>query len=195
MTGPAKTTPRFAMVALAPFALAIAACSQNEEAGDAIGMETQESPARTLATTIAGTDEISIASRALTETGLSTVFDGPSSYTFLAPTDTAFEAVRETTASIEDSARAPLLAAALRDHTIAGALTPEAIREAISANGGSIEMRTLGNSSIGARLDGENIIFSGEDGTTAKMAQGAVVGSNGVLIPIDTLLAPTPAVE
>lgn len=186
---------RAAFCVLAPMTLILAACSGQE--GEAAGgdLATQENMARTVATMMAGDDELSMTSEALSQTGLSTMLDGPSSYTVIAPVDAAFENLEGSEALLEDGTQAPLLAAMLREHIIPGALTPETIRTAIEQKGGPVEMRTLGSGTLTFDEDGEQIVMTSADGATAHLASAAMVASNGVLFPVDGVLAELPATQ
>ena len=185
---------RAAIAALAPLTLLLAACSGQDNPGSG-DLATQENMARTVATIMAGDDNLSIMSEAMSQTGLSTMIDGPSSYTVVAPTNAAFEAVEGSNDLIEDDAQAPLLAAILREHIIPGALTPETIRTAIEDKGGPVEMRTLGRGTLTFAKNGDNVVVTSANGTEARLASPAMVGSNGVLFPVDQVLAAPPAAQ
>lgn len=178
--------------AIAPLTLVLAACSGDADTSTDPNAATQEDMARTLATMLAGDEELSAMSTALSRTGISTMLDGPSSYTLLAPTNAAFEAV-SAGELLNDEAQMPVVAGLLREHIIPGALTPESIRDAVEDKGGPVTMRTLGSGTVTFSLDSDGISILGSDGSEAKLASGAVVGNNGVLFPIDGVLAALPA--
>lgn len=186
---------RAAFSALAPFTLLLAACSGQDSDSANTDLSTQEDMARTVATMMAGDDGLSIASEAMSRTGLSTMLDGPSSYTVFAPNNAAFEALDGADALIEDDTQAPLLAAMLREHIIPGALTPENIRAAIEAKGGAVEMRTLGSGTLTFDQLGDSVVMTSANGRDARLATAAVIGSNGVLFPIDEVLTELPTAE
>lgn len=183
------------MLAIAPVALGLAACSGTDTANDDGDLTTQEDTARTLATLMAGNGDLSSVSQAMRDTGLSTMLDGPSSYTLIAPTNDALSAVEGLDEVIDDQKNAPVVAAILREHIIPGALTPETIGEAIDDKGGAVTMRTLGEGTITFDKDGADgaIVMKTSDGVEARVASAPMVGSNGVLIPVDHLLASLPA--
>lgn len=186
---------RAAFRMLAPMTLLLAACSGQGDDGDATSLATEEHMARTVATMMAGNDALSIASEALSQTGLSTMLDGPSSYTVIAPVNAAFETVDGADALLDDETQAPLIAGMLREHIIPGALTPETIRTAIEQKGGPVEMRTLGNGRLTFEEDGENIVMTSANGATARLASAAMVASNGVLFPVDSILTELPSAQ
>ena len=89
------------------------------------------------------------------------------------------------------------MVAILRDHIVPGYLTPADIENAIElAEDGSVEIRTMGNHTLTFTSEGDTITVTGEDGASAKFAGDALRASNGVAIPLDTVLrkiAETPA--
>lgn len=149
--------------------------------------EAKAAPAGTLASAIAGAPKLSTVSSAFTDAGLATVFDGPGSYTVLAPQDDAFAQLGKGTDLSSPELR-PVLVAMLRDHILPGAVTPDAIRQAIKAKGGPVKMRTLGGGVVTFSASGDDIMVEGEKGKTAKLDGQAVTASNGVVLPIDGLL-------
>ena len=180
---------RAAAAALVSLAL-LGACTA-EENETAAGQE--EPVDRTLAVAIAQAEELSTVSSALSEAGLAGVFDGPGSYTVLAPQDAAFAKLGEGATALTADENQALLVAVLRDHILPGHVTPSSIREAIDQNGGRVSMRTLGEGNVEFSLDGEAITVTGDEGTRARIAGEALAANNGVVIPVDSLLkAPQP---
>jgi uncharacterized surface protein with fasciclin (FAS1) repeats len=81
------------------------------------------------------------------------------------------------------------MAAVLRDHIVAGYLTPDDIKTAIDAQGGrAVEVETMGDHKLMFSLAGEDIKVTGEDGTSALLTGASVRASNGVAIALDTVL-------
>ena len=183
---------RAAALALALTTLApLTACSQTEEEG---APQRDKNVERTLAVAITGAPELSTVSAALTDAGLAGVFDGPGSYTILAPNDAAFAKLGGSAGQLTAEDNRALLVAVLRDHILPGHVTPDTIRESIKQNGGPVGMRTLGEGAVTFSLDGDTIAIEGVGGRTARTRGEAHVASNGVVIPIDGLLkAPQPA--
>lgn len=155
---------------------------------------TQEDGSITLAAALSADDSLSVALGALEQSALSDVLESRASYTLLAPNDAAFEALGETgQALLEDEGQRPILVGLLRSHMLPGHLTPEAIGEAIERNGGPVTMTTLGDTEVTFSRDGEAIAVSAGGSEGASFAGAAVATSNGVVIPIDTVLLPPPA--
>lgn len=187
---------RFSTRLLAPVALGIAtlgitACSQEPVEP---GTTSEDQTDSTIADILGGAGELSTVAKALDDAGLDEVFDGPGSYTILAPNDAAFEALGEAGAELLTEENRPVMIAILREHVVPGHLTIEAINEAIEQNGGPVEMRTVGGGLVTFSAQPDGLGVSGEDGETIEVSSGAMAGSNGVIMPVDGLLVnPAPA--
>ena len=172
---------------------ALPACS--ESAGDdASGAAaTEDEGTRTLAASLGDLPDMASLNGAISAAELGSVFDGPGSYTLLAPNDAAFEALGPTATSLMAEDQRPVLVGLLRAHILPGHLTPEAIGEAIDGQGGEVSMTTLGGGAVTFAREGDTIIVSNGNGSTAKLTGNAAAASNGVIIPLDTVLVPTQA--
>ena len=174
----------------AAIALAVAACSGGDEAGEQAA-QTEVSD-ETLATLVAGDANLATASQAVEETGLAQVFEGVAAYTFLAPTDEAFDRLGEASADLRSPEQRPAMAAILRDHIVPGYLTPDDIRNAIElSDDDRVEMRTTGGHVLTFTADSDAITVAAEDGATAQFAGEALRARNGVAIPLDGVLKAT----
>ena len=174
--------PLAALAALA--LLAVPACS-GEDAGEPA--ETEPS-SDTLAEAISRADGLGAVASALGETGLAQVFDGAGSYTLFAPNDAAFEALGETGEALREPDQRAAMAAVMRDHIVAGYLTPEDIESALEAQGGSVEVATMGEHTLTfTRADG-GIRVTSENGASAMLGSPALMANNGVAIPLDGVL-------
>ncbi|ANY19984.1 Fasciclin domain protein [Tsuneonella dongtanensis] len=163
----------------------LAACSQAESSGDAASAEATD----TLAAAIGGDNELATLSSALNEAGLADVFDGPGSYTVLAPSDDAFGEAGKTLSGEEHRAE---LVAVLRGHILPGHLTPDAIRKAVADKKGPVTMTTLDDGQVTFTAEGDTITVSGADGSKATVAGDALVATNGVVLPLDGLVKKVP---
>ncbi|WFL78022.1 fasciclin domain-containing protein [Altererythrobacter arenosus] len=185
-------TPRAAFAAIGALSLmALSACT--DVSSDKANMETQEKVSQTVAALIGEDGKFSTLARELKDSSLSTVLDSQASYTVLAPTNEVFEGLEGGEALLSDDAQGAVVAALLREHMIPGALTPEAIRQAIADNGGPVTVRSFGEDDLKFTLDGDTILVSGPNGTQAHMSGGALIGSNGVVIPLDGLVSAPPS--
>lgn len=180
MNGMSRAALALALAALVP----LGACSKTDD--EVAGAD--ETIDRTLAVAISQAPELSTVSSALSEAGLSGVFDGPGSYTILAPKDDAFSKLGDSAEELTADENRALLVAVLRDHILPGHVTPETIRQSIEQNGGPVGMRTLGDGTVTFSVDGETIVVEGDAGAKARIDGTARVASNGVVIPLDNLL-------
>ena len=167
----------------------VAACSETEE-HTAQGA-TRDDGTLTLAAALGAEKDLDIVREAMDESELSGVLDGPASYTLLAPTNAAFEAVNDRAMPLLEPEHRPVLIAILRNHLLPGHLTPEAIDAAIDREGGPVAMTTLGRTLVYfSRSEGKLFVSLGD--TRAALVDSATAVNNGVVIPIDTILAPDP---
>ncbi|MCH2486973.1 MAG: fasciclin domain-containing protein [Erythrobacter sp.] len=180
-----RTMRAFALVAL-PASLALAACSTEPTESPA----TEETDSDTVAQAIAATSGLSTLSRAVTDAQLAEVLDGSASYTIFAPTDEAFTALGEDGQRLLEVEQRPLLVGLLREHIVPGHITPDAIGQAIDAQGGPVTMTTMGGGTLTFSREGEIVTVSRNDGASAGFANEIVEAGNGVVVPIDAALMP-----
>jgi len=191
------------MVGLRPLAAAaalamlapLAACGSGEKDADEVAANADNAD-RTLAAAIGDAPGLTTVSGALSEAGLASVFDGPGSYTVLAPDDDAFARLGDTGKTLSEAEHRAELVAILRGHILPGHLTPDAIKKAIAAKKGPVTMTTLADGTVTFAASGDAITVTGEDGAKATIDGEALVASNGVVLPIDGLVKkaePAPA--
>lgn len=161
----------------------LGACSK---AGDPATAEADGDSANgTLAAAIGGAPGLTTVSGALSEAGLADVFDGPGSYTVLAPDDEAFAKLGDSGKSLTDEAHRAELVALLRGHILPGHLSPEAIRKAIAEKKGPVTMTTLAEGTVTFTENADGLMVEGADGSKARIDGEALVASNGVVLPLD----------
>lgn len=142
-----------------------------------------------LALALAGADDLSQFSAALTGAGLAGVFKGPGDYTVLAPDNAAFDKLGDTGKQLQQPDQQAILAAILREHILPGAMTREDIAQALdNAQGKPVTVATMGSGAVQFSKEGDTIIATGADGSRATLSADAIKGTNGVAIPIDGLL-------
>ncbi|MCT2560129.1 fasciclin domain-containing protein [Tsuneonella sp. YG55] len=178
-----KMNPIAAAAALALLS-PLAACSQSDNASEADGPTTSAAN-RTLAAAIGGAPDLTTLSGALSEAGLADIFDGPGSYTILAPDDGAFGSTDGETAALKDDAHRAELVAVLRGHILPGHLTLDAIRKAIADRKGPVTMTTLDDGEVTFSEVGGSVVVTGSDGSKATIEGDPLVASNGVVLPVD----------
>jgi uncharacterized surface protein with fasciclin (FAS1) repeats len=183
-----KTKPLAALVALAMLA-PLGACSKSTTAeGKPSNADT------TLASAIGDAPKLSTVSSALSQAGLAGVFDGPGSYTVLAPEDAAFAKLGTEEKTLTDPAHRAELVALLRGHILPGHVSPDAIKKAIAAKKGPVSMRTLADGEVTFSESGGKLFVTGADGSKAQVDGAPIVASNGVVLPLDGLVKkPLPA--
>ena len=180
-----RTWRSLALVTL-PASLALAACSS--EPGEAPATEATDRD--TVAQAIASAGNLSTLSGALTDAQLAGVLDGSGSYTIFAPTDEAFAALGESGQLLLEVEQRPLLVGLMREHIVPGHITPDAIRQAIDAEGGPVTMTTMGGGSLTFSREGDAISVSRDGTNSATFASEGTEAGNGVVIPIDAALIP-----
>ena len=182
------------LVAAAALAL-LAGCGAEEKGADEVAASSNDTD-RTLAAAIGDAPGLTTISGALSEAGLASVFDGPGSYTILAPDDDAFAKLGDKGKTLSEAEHRAELVAILRGHILPGHLTPDAIKKAIATKKGPVTMTTLADSTVTFASSGDTITVSGEDGAKATINGEALVASNGVVLPLDGLVKtaePAPA--
>lgn len=181
-----------AWLLVASAAIGLSACNSGEEPQPDQMAELVSN--HTLASVIAEDEELSGLSKVLTRSGLGAVFDGPASYTVLAPDNDAMAGAFPTDGPAEatDGASLPIMVALLRDHILPGHLTPALIRQAIADRGGPVEMRTLGKGIVSFSLQGDTLMAT-QDGSSVPLTGRALVADNGVVLPLDGVFASAPA--
>ncbi len=123
--------------------------------------------------------------------GLVETLQGEGPFTVFAPTNDAFAALPEGTVDtllmLENKEQ---LTQALTCHVVGAEVFSNAIAQMIADDGGSHPVQTLGGCVLQARMDGENITLTDENGATATVTIPDVDQSNGVIHVIDAVLTP-----
>lgn len=151
---------------------------------------TRQEATRTLAASLSELPNMASLNGAISQAQLGSIFDGPASYTLLAPSDAAFNAMGERAEVLMSEEQRPLLVGLLREHILPGHLTPENIAQALEDSAGNVTMTTLGGGEVIFSKDGDAITVSNGNGSTATLASNATAATNGVIIPLDTVLVP-----
>ncbi|MFC4294577.1 fasciclin domain-containing protein [Novosphingobium tardum] len=188
----AHTFIRLAALSLAATSLAtLGACSKSSS--DAAATAGSEAPSGTLAKAIAGAPGLTTVAATLKDSGLASVFDGNAPYTFLAPDDDAFGKLGDAAAALKTPEQRPQMVAILRSHIMPGFVTVKDIEAALdSAKGKPVSMPTMGDGKLTFARSGDHISVTSDDGTTGKIDGSPLVATNGVVIPVDTVLKKVP---
>ena len=175
-------------LALVLSAFTLAACSaEPEEASDTQALVNQND---TLIAALSGDDDLSTLSKALERAQLTDLFDGPGSYTLIAPNDAAFETLGEAGQGLMEDEQRPVLIGLLRDHVIVGHLTGDDIRAAIADGDGSASMATAGQGNVTFALDGDALVVRNASGSEARIVGDTIEAGNGAALVADAVLVP-----
>lgn len=166
------------------------ACSDNDDAASVDSTATQEKASLTVAAALSEMRDMSALSGAISSSQLASIFDGPGSYTVLAPNNAAFEALGDEANVLMQEDQRPVLVGLLRSHILPGLLTPESISKAIADKGGDVTVSTFGGGAVTFSQEGDKLVVANEDGTRAAFAGPATSASNGAVIPLDAILVP-----
>lgn len=167
----------------------LSACSKTDEsAGEP--SETRAEHTKTLAESLAEMPDLSQFGTALETAQLGSIFDGPGSYTLLAPTNAAFTAIADEATVLMTEEQRPVLVAVVREHVLPGHLTTGNISQAIDSKGGPVTVTTLGGTDVTFSRIGDVITVDNGAGSTATIAGPEAIASNGTIIPLDAILIP-----
>ena len=115
--------------------------------------------------------------------------DGP--FTVFAPTNEAFEKLPAGTVdTLLKPENKDQLAKVLTCHVVAANALSDAIGQMIADDGGNHPVPTVGGCTLQAKMDGDNITLTDENGNVATVTIADVKQSNGVIHVIDTVVLP-----
>lgn len=191
-----KTRNRLAHAAAVAAIVLLPACnSADENAANGGDGTLQEDTTRTLVASLGDLPDLATLNGAISSAELGTVFDGPASYTLLAPNNAAFEKLGEEGKTLLTEEQRPVLVGLLREHILPGHMTPENIDKAIADKGGPVTMTTLGGGNVTFSKEGDVVMVDNGAGSKASFSGSASASSNGVIIPLDTVLVPEKQAE
>ncbi len=123
--------------------------------------------------------------------GLVDTLSGPGPFTVFAPTNAAFAKLPSGTVDtlLKPENRA-MLVKVLTCHVVAGDVMSRALAGMIKGDMGEHKITTVGGCVLTAKMSGDRITLSDENGTTAFVDVADVKQSNGVIHVIDTVLLP-----
>lgn len=123
--------------------------------------------------------------------GLEKTLGGVGDYTLLAPTDAALARLPDAQRKLLESADGrPQLLAMLRQHIVTGYITQADLDKALARNGGAVTLASMGGAPVRLHRQGSVILFGPGD-AGPKIATPPIVARNGVIYPIDQVIAPT----
>lgn len=174
-------------------AVALAGCQSGDETNQsANAAETNGAAAANVDQTIAaGLDQNSRFFQAAKAAGLDATLAGPGPYTVLVPSDQAFAALPpDALGDPTQPANRAELTRVLTYHILPGTVLIEDISRAIDNSDGNAVLATMGGETLRAARDGDVIVLTDGAGTKARITQGDIRRTNGVVHNIDTVLMP-----
>ncbi len=112
-------------------------------------------------------------------------------FTVFAPNDAAFEKLApEKLESLLKPENKAQLTKVLTYHVVGGVFDGKAVLEAIKSGGGKAMLTTMSGGKLTASLDGAKIKLTDELGGSSYVAAADLVGSNGVIHVLDSVLMP-----
>ncbi|RLQ87069.1 fasciclin domain-containing protein [Notoacmeibacter ruber] len=128
---------------------------------------------------------------AVKQAGLAETLAGEGPFTVFAPTNEAFEALPDgTVETVMMDENKDQLADILKCHVVSANAMSDAIGQMIADDNGDHPVPTLGSCTLSAKMDGDNITITDENGTVATVVTADVKQSNGVVHVIDAVLLP-----
>lgn len=123
--------------------------------------------------------------------GLVETLQGDGPFTVFAPVNAAFEKLPDgTVETLLKPENKEQLTTILTCHVVAADAMSDAIMGMIKDDNGAHTVETLGGCKLDAKMDGENITLTDENGNVATVTIADVKQSNGVIHVIDTVLLP-----
>nr|WP_305971153.1 MULTISPECIES: fasciclin domain-containing protein [unclassified Mameliella] len=123
--------------------------------------------------------------------GLVDTLSGEGPFTVFAPTDDAFGKIKpESLNALLQPEAKDQLTTILTCHVVAANAMSDAIAGMIADDGGMHPVPTVGGCTLQAKMDGDEITLTDENGRTATVTIADVKQSNGVIHVIDRVLLP-----
>jgi uncharacterized surface protein with fasciclin (FAS1) repeats len=123
--------------------------------------------------------------------GLVDTLSGAGPFTVFAPTNAAFAALPAgTVENLLKAENKATLTKILTYHVVAGKLDAAAVVKAITDGKGKAVVKTVSGGSLTATLEGKNVILTDEKGGKSTVVATDLMGSNGVVHVINSVLMP-----
>ena len=128
---------------------------------------------------------------ALTAADLVTALQGDGPFTVFAPTNDAFAKIdAETLGSLLEIENQKALANILTYHVVAGKLTATDVVAALAKGMGMVELKALNGQVLTVMQKDDKIMLKDANGGYSEITASDVMGSNGVIHVIDTVVMP-----
>ncbi|QYX58160.1 fasciclin domain-containing protein [Roseovarius sp. SCSIO 43702] len=123
--------------------------------------------------------------------GLVETLSGEGPFTVFAPTNEAFTKLPAgTVETVTQPENKEMLTQVLTCHVVAANAMSDAIAGMIADDGGDHPVETVGGCVLSAKMDGDTITLTDENGRTANVTIADVKQSNGVIHVIDGVILP-----
>ncbi|MCP1198718.1 fasciclin domain-containing protein [Notoacmeibacter sp. MSK16QG-6] len=128
---------------------------------------------------------------AVKQAGLVETLSGEGPFTVFAPTNEAFEKLPDGTVdTVMKDENKEMLGTILKCHVVSANAMSDAIGKMIADDNGDHPVPTLGGCTLSAKMDGDKITLTDENGNVATVVTADVKQSNGVVHVIDTVMLP-----
>lgn len=129
--------------------------------------------------------------QAVQAAGLAPTLSGAGPYTVFAPTNAAFAKLPAgTTEGLLKPEAKGQLTGILSYHVVPGLVLAADLRRAIETGKGKAELATVGGGKLTATAAGDALVVTDAKGGQARVTQGDVIQSNGVVHVVDGVLMP-----
>ncbi|GBL35320.1 uncharacterized protein sll1483 [Filimonas sp.] len=146
---------------------------------------------KTIVDIAVGSKDHSTLVAALKAAGLVETLQGKGPFTVFAPNNAAFNKLpKGTVEGLLKPESKKALTGILTYHVVAGKIDAAAVVKAIKDGKGKAKLTTLNGGTLTATLKGQNVILTDAKGTQSVVLVTDLVGSNGVIHVIDTVLMP-----
>ena len=138
-----------------------------------------------------GNEDFSTLVTALKSADLVTALQGNGPFTVFAPTNNAFNKIdSKTLSSLLEEKNKKTLANILTYHVISGKLAATDVVEALKKGNGLVELKALNGQTISVMQKDGKIWLKDSKGNYSEITATDVMGSNGVIHVIDTVVMP-----
>lgn len=177
-----------AIAVLATAGIVLGACSSDSKDAEPTTIASTETTAaapveQTIVDIAAGNADFSTLVAAVKAAGLAETLSGEGPFTVFAPTNAAFEALPAGTVdTLLKPENKQQLADILTYHAVAGKVLASDVKPG--------DVATVNGATFAISIEGSDVIITDGQGNKAKVVKTDIVGSNGVIHVIDTVLLP-----
>jgi uncharacterized surface protein with fasciclin (FAS1) repeats len=156
-----------------------------------VGLSTNSSAQGTVVDVAVGNEDFSTLVAALTAADLVSALQAEGPFTVFAPTDAAFAKIdSETLNSLLKVENKKALANILTYHVVSGKLTATDVVAALEKGNGMVELNALNGQVLTVMQKDGKILLKDTNGNYSEIVATDVMGSNGVIHVIDTVVMP-----